>query len=163
MSYQQFKARNADGTICLAEDFDLDALLDESLAAKDIAAGIADKRRRAANLEISTAEREALRQQILAWEALYEWTNKAVVVIFETQTCDCGAAADHFQGVYMRQIHRERINTRRLVLWSDRLGADASIGMPRERFYRQLHVPVCPYCAAGQGFDLTHDFEETLP
>lgn len=142
-------------TESLAQRLEVKASKDRNAAERAI---VAERRRRAAGTEVTSAERANLNRQILDWESRVEWETKAIVAMFHTQVCECGAAQDHLEGLYLRQHHRERPNTRRLVLGTP---PGESI-LALERAYRHSHTTICPFCADVQGFTKVVTFEEGI-
>lgn len=104
--------------------------------------------------EMKPAEREALRREILSWEAKEEWLPQAVVAVITCQECSsCGAAHDTLDGIFERQQSRKVIGAVRWVRWSPEFGLSEGLqALPKEVARRRLAVGICPGCVVGAGF-----------
>lgn len=131
-------------------DFDLDALLTESVEIRTATKNLAEGRKKLADRRTDSTEREAIQAKLREWEAASEWKPAAVAAMFLTQHCThCSRCATLFQGIFQRQTHR----TQKLERWVKEATPE-HINLPREQKHTSENVAVCSVCADSQGFRL---------
>lgn len=101
-------------------------------------------------LGMTPSQRQALRAQILAWEAEAEWRPLAFVALEQVDTClGCGGVSAHLVGLYQQQ--EKRIGkAQRFVLWAPQEATDTKL--PRSFLSVERSVALCPRCLWQQGF-----------
>jgi hypothetical protein len=128
---------------------DLDGLLSESLQIADDGKRMKDARKRAFGAgsgELSIADREKLRAEILRWELETEYVPQAVVGILREQQCACGKVNSYFYGLFVREYKKSDQKIDRLVRWIPQ-EIDASIqNLPRHYSVLHQQVPMCEQC-----------------
>lgn len=132
------------------EDFDLDALLAESVAAKAEADQTKVNRKllTSKHLKLSAAERAKLQEQVRQTELRTEWTAQASVAIFHIQQCSyCGARHTHFAGLFQRQAHRHS----RIDRWV-KSNPMQNEGLPKEQKEDVHYSEMCGCCGPEFGF-----------
>ena len=137
------------------DDFDLDALLAESMQAKAKAADVKASRKLLASKEaaakLSAADRTAMQAKIAAWAVKREWKPVAGTAIFEIRHCThCANTTPLFLGVFQHQTHRH-------MKYSDRWiasNASANAGLKKEIKHQEAYVSMCHCCAAEFGYTL---------
>lgn len=135
------------------DDFDLDALLAESMQAKAKAADVKASRKllgsKEAAAKLSAAERAAMQSKISEWEVKREWLPVADTAIFEVRHCThCASTTSLFLGVFQHQTHRH-------MKYSDRWiasNASANAGLPKEVKLQEAFVGMCSGCASEFGY-----------
>jgi hypothetical protein len=131
-------------TPAAADDFsDLNALLNESVAARHEAQLVKDKRRLLANNKIPAEERLGVEALIRSWEIRKEWIAVASTQMFSQQTCTaCGGVHHHFLGLYQKQVSK----VSKVFRWikSDEV---ANKDLPTEAKLEESFAPVCADCS----------------
>lgn len=132
------------------DEFDLDALLAESmLSAKEVTDTKA-ARQLLAKGGLPTAERDAIAASVRAFERRREWNPAASVVTFSRQKCKCcGNFSTQFIGYFERQVHRHTGIDR----WVDS-HAPVDASLPRESKYMDSLAESCENCAELAGYDV---------
>lgn len=134
-------------------DFDLDALLAESMTDAKAAADTKVARQILAKGGLPTAERDAIAASVRAFELRREWNPAAAVVMFSRQKCKgCGGFSTQFTGYYQRQTHRHTGISR----WVPHI-PPTDEKLPREAKYVDTLAESCTTCAWNAGFDVEED------
>lgn len=140
-------------------DFDLDALLADSLQAKEDAKRLQKEGKRVKeSIEKTQRSREYASDN--ARSALYgqlarEWTPVAAVAMFHTQRCvACGTNHTHFMGVFQRQVKQNggisgTVHAEQWVRATDHTMID---GLTKEQKITDEPVDMCECCAPSLGY-----------
>lgn len=127
---------------------DLDALLADSMQAKQDAIRIKEIRKKRAGGGMLPHESLVASAKIREWDLKREWNPSADVAFFHTQHCaSCGSAHTHFTGIYQKQRHR--------TLAIDRWIKSDSVsnkGLPKEVKNEDENVPLCSDCTTSSGW-----------
>lgn len=144
-----------EGDNLLAELDSLDALMEDSEKQAAERKRIKEARKRAftESGDLTPAAREALRQEIARWEIEHEYDAEAVLAVFETQSCGCGAWQVRFYGLYVREHKRADPDLKRHLRWAPEEIDQFIDKLPRERAYIGRKVPVCQSCFTAAGFE----------
>lgn len=139
----------------LTEGMDFTDLLADVMSAKADAEAAKGKRKvlaRADAAGLSQAERDRLRAEILAWEAVAEFESEALVAAVEVDQCACGDVSAHFIGLYVLQQCKQRAGDRRLTLWTPQAITPEIAQLPRFHHESRREVPFCSACLHTTGF-----------
>jgi hypothetical protein len=126
---------------------DLDALMAESLAQASVATQAKAARERLKRGGQSAQEAAEDAARILAWENAHEWGPEANAVLFHNYSCECGTETGVFQGLFLREKHKQNRDSFR---W--RRVEMALARLPNESAVRMCKVPMCPGCSVGKGW-----------
>jgi hypothetical protein len=128
---------------------DLDALLRESVQARDEALTIANMRKRLQRGALSAKEKEEIAATVAAWEARNVWSTVANVAVFEEVVCTCGFYTRVFSHLMHKQQHKTSPGITRLIRTEQIVE-----GLPRLTAQQQSTVEMCWECADKRyGFD----------
>lgn len=135
------------------DDFDLDALLAESMQAKAKAADVKASRKllgsKEAAAKLSATERLAMQSKISEWEVKREWLPVADAAIFEVTHCThCASTTPRLLGVFQHQTHRHMKFSDRWIVSN----ATANAGLPKEVKLQDAYIGMCQHCAAEFGY-----------
>lgn len=111
---------------------------------------------------LTGAQRIALREKLLKWEAEVEWKPAAVLQVIERQTCSiCKAVHPSSYGLFQVQTRRvSEFDARegkrpadRLIRWSpEDLSDPALASLPKQLAFRDRTVSACIDCLESQAF-----------
>ena len=135
----------------LTDEFTLDDLLKEAVAAKEDEKRLKEARKiKKTNRNISGDLLAELDGDIKRIEAAREWLAVADVAMFTIQECSyCGNVNCHFTGRFTKSKHRHQ---RGLFRWIAAT-PEENRGLPKEIKNHETVVPMCHFCADEQGFD----------
>src|SRR5260370_30414801 len=129
-------------------NFDLDALLSESMKAKKDALAVKEARKLLSDKSIPSETKREIEATVRAWELQREWTPVAATVMIDEQCCShCNSTHEHYAGLFQKQRHR----TSKIERWikSDPV---ANKGLPQEVKFTEEYVPMCSDCMSEFGW-----------
>jgi hypothetical protein len=136
-------------------NFDLDALLVESIQSQQDKLELAKNRKKLQATWLSDAEKKTLKADTEKLASRVEWAPVAAVAIFHTQRCvSCGTRHTHFMGVFQQQKQKTggisgTVSAERWVRAVDSTMID---NLPKVQKLTDEPVDMCECCAVSLGF-----------
>lgn len=136
-------------------DFDLDALLADSLQSTKDKATLKKQKEKLQSTWLSGTEKSQLKHSVTRLSLAHEWEPVAAVALFHTQRCiSCGTRHTHFMGVFQQQRQAAGGLSGMMTAekWVRAIDNTMIDGLPKQQKVTDEPVDMCECCAVSLGF-----------